>query len=267
MAPRVICVANQKGGVGKTTTSVSLAHGLALCGMRVLLVDLDPQGHVAFSLGLEKSPGLYRALVEEIPLPELVRPARERLDILPGDKRTEKAKRYLVTANFRERILADLLSASAYQVAILDMAPSLDILHVAALVASDWVLIPTKLESMAVDGVNEALRSIGEVASQGRRLGYNILPTFFDRTTRETPLQLRELAKAFGGRVWPPIPQDTRAREAPAYGQTLWEYAPASPAAAGYASEKGRLGGYAGALKKLQELLHEHETPCTPEHA
>jgi len=267
MTPCVICVANQKGGVGKTTTSVSLAHGLALCGVRVLLVDLDPQGHVAFSLGLKKSPGLYRALVEDAPLAEVAQPARERLDILPGDKRTEKAKRYLMTVNFRERVLADLLAGCTYQVVILDTAPSLDVLHVAALVASDWVLIPTKLESMAVDGVNEALRSVGEVISQGRCLGYSILPTFYDRTTRETPLQLRELVRAFGAHVWPPIPQDTRAREAPAYGQTLWEYAPASPAAAGYAGEKGRLGGYTDTLKKVQELLYEHETARTPQHA
>lgn len=257
MRPRVICVANQKGGVGKTTTSVSLAHGLALSGINVLLVDLDPQGHVAFSLGIDKSPGLYQVIVEKTKLHNAVINARNHLDILPGDKHTENVKRYLTMLNFRERILVDTLAPGEYQLIILDMAPSLDVLHVAALIASDWVLIPTKLDAMAVDGVSEALRSIGEVASHGHPLGYTILPTFFDRTTKETLHQLRELVKGFGTRVWPPIPVDTRAREAPAFGQTLWEYSPTTPAIVGYPGEKERVGGYTTTLNRLQELLYD----------
>ena len=257
MPPKVMSVANQKGGVGKTTTSVSLAHGLARAGVNVLLVDLDPQGHVAFSLGLEKSPGLYQVVVSGNSITATATRARENLDILPGDKHTENVKRHLMTLNFRERILADILAACDHQVIILDMAPSLDVLHVTALMASDWVLIPTKLDAMAVDGVNEALRTIGEVARHGHPLGYTILPTFFERTTTETLHQLRELVKAFGNRVWPPIPNDTRAREAPAFGQTLWEYSPTTPAIAGYLGDKGRVGGYNTTLDRVQELLHD----------
>jgi len=252
-----ISIANHKGGVGKTTTALTLGHGLAQNGFRTLLVDLDPQGHVAFALGLDKAPGLYRLIVEEAPLSEVVLNVRENLDIIPGDKRTEAAKRYVTTLNFRERILLNLLEGVDYDVVLLDTAPSLDVLHVAALMASDWVIIPTKLDAMAVDGVNEILRSMGEIVRNGggRLKGYNILPTFFDRTTKETALQLREVVDAFGARVWPPIPQDTRAREAVAFGKTLWEYTPNSPSVIGYPSQNRRVGGYINALERTLEVL------------
>jgi len=214
----ILTIANQKGGVGKTTTAVTIAHGLAIAGRHVLLVDLDPQGHVAFSLGKPKEPGLYRLIVDEEPVEKVAVPVRENLEVIPGDKRTEKAKRTVAISNFPTETIARALKQADYDVVILDLAPSLDMLHVSALMASDWVLIPTKLDAMAVDGVNEVLRSMAEVVDRGRRLGYSILPTFFDRTTKETVVQLHALIETFQEHVWPPIPQDTKAREAPAFG-------------------------------------------------
>ncbi len=249
----IITLANQKGGVGKTTTAVTLAHGLALQGQRTLLVDLDPQGHVAFALGAEKSPGLYRLIVDEDPIDQVSVSCRSNLDIIPGDKRTEKAKRSVVISNFPTESIRRVLKHAEYDVILLDMAPSLDVLHVSALMASDWVLIPTKLDALAVDGVNEVLRSMAEVVERGHRLGYSILPTFFDRTTRETLHQLKALVGTFNQHVWPPIPQDTRAREAPAYGKTLWEYCPRSPAVIGYG--ENQVGGYASTLSRLMEVI------------
>jgi len=253
MPAKVICIANQKGGVGKTTSAVTLAHGLAMTGQHTLLVDLDPQGHVAFALGAEKAPGFYRLVVHEEPVPNIAVHIRENLDIIPGDKKTEKAKRSVVLSNFPAEIMERVLENAAYDVVLLDLAPSLDVLHVSALLASEWVLIPTKLDAMAVDGVNEVLRSMGEVAERGHRLGYSILPTFFDRTTRETILQLTTLVQTFQDHVWPPIPQDTKAREAPAFGRSLWEYCPRSPAVIGYEG-KGETG-YASTLRRLLEAL------------
>ena len=153
-------------------------------------------------------------------------------------------------------ILSEQLHRSGYQVVLLDMAPSLDVLHVNGLVASDWVLIPTRLDALAVDGVKEILLTMGEVSNRGHAFqGYSILPTFFDRTTRETLSQLKELVQAFGSRVWPPIPQDTRVRESAAYGKTAWEYTPDTAAMLGYPNGKQRIGGYRQTLDRLLEVL------------
>lgn len=254
---KILAVANQKGGVGKTTTAVTLAQALTLQGKSVLLADLDPQGHVATALGLEKSDGLYRRLVDHEPLAGVVQPARPSLDILPGNKRTEAAKRHLTTLDFRERALSDALQGAPYDLVILDCAPSFDVLHVAALMASDFLVIPTRLDHLAIDGVNELLASVGQVRQMGGHAELaGILPTFFDRQTKETAEQMRSLAEAFGAYVWPPIPQDTRAREAPAYGQTLLEYAPRSTAVIGYAGDhEARIGGYLAAFARLVETL------------
>jgi chromosome partitioning protein len=253
----IIPFANQKGGVAKTTSAVTLGHGLSEKGLHTLIVDTDPQGHVAFSFGMEKTPGFYRLIVEEESLKNVIVHARSHLDIIPGDKRSEKVKRYVASLDYREAVLSDVLSDSDYDVIILDTAPSLDVLHVAALVTADWLLIPTKLDAMAVDGVNEILKSYAEVMRHGGHIqGYTILPTFFERVTRETVTQLRELVDAFGSHVWPPIPADTKAREAVACGQTLWEYAPSSPAIIGSSDGDKLIGGYAQALKRLMEVVN-----------
>lgn len=253
---KIISFANQKGGVGKTTTAVTLAHGLARRGRRTLLVDLDPQGHTAYALGLDKSPGLYRLICLDETLAGTVLKARENLDVLPGDKRSETVKRHITLSDFRESILADILRAARYDCILIDMAPSLDVLHVNGLVASDWVVIPTRLDALAIDGVKEILLTMGEVGQRGHGFqGFSILPTFFDRTTRETFTQFKEVIKAFGGHVWPPIPQDTRVREASAYGKTPWEYAPDSPAVTGYLDHRQRIGGYQQVLDRLMEVI------------
>lgn len=252
----IVAFANQKGGVGKTTTAVTLAHGLASQGRRTLLVDLDPQGHAAFALGLEKSPGLYRLIVMEEPLEHVIVNARPNLDVLPSDKRTEKVKRQITLSDFREGILSDILRAANYDVVLIDMAPSLDVLHINGLVASDWVVIPTRLDALAVDGVKEILLTMGEVGQRGHNFqGYSIVPTFFDRTTRETLAQFKEIVRAFSQRVWPPVPQDTRVREAAAFGKTPWEYAPDSAAMVGYMDNRQRVGGYRQVLQRLMEVL------------
>ena len=254
---KIISFANQKGGVGKTTTAVTLAHGLARLGLRTLLVDLDPQGHVAVALGLPKAPGLYQLICLDEPLNRIVVNARPNLDILPSDKRTEKVKRQITLSDFRETVLAETLRKSSYDVILMDMAPSLDVLHLNGLVASDWVIVPTRLDALAVDGVKEILLTMGGITQKGYHFqGYSILPTFFDRTTRETLSQFKDVARTFGSRVWPPIPQDTRARESTAYGKTLWEYSPDSHAMQGYPDGRQHVGGYRQILDRVMEVIN-----------
>ena len=256
-----IAIANQKGGTGKTTTAITLAHRLAMDGYRVLLVDTDVQGHVATALGLDKAPGIYRLVQWYQDLGDLlVVQARENLDVIPGDKTTEPAKRILASMDFRERILADALEelAEGYDVAVIDCAPSVDVLHVAALVAADRLVVPTKLDYLAVDGVNEVLASLAEIKRRSSAAPdlLGVLPTFFDRQTNETLVQLKTLVNAFGRHVLPPIPVDTRLREAPAYGQTIWEYAPRSRSVVGVVNGNGTaVGGYAQFVERVKERL------------
>ncbi|MBA4385142.1 MAG: hypothetical protein C0410_10440 [Anaerolinea sp.] len=254
---KIFAFANQKGGVGKTTTAVTLADGLARMKVKTLLVDLDPQGHLALSFGLEKSPGLYRLIYLDEPLEKVVINISPNLDLVPGDKQTEKVKRQITLSDFRETILADILHDADYDAVLLDMAPSLDVLHINGLIAADWVVIPTRPDALALDGVKEILTTMAEINQNGHRYrGYSILPTFFDRTTRETFLQFQELAKTFGEHLWPPIPQDTRVRETVAYGKTLWDYSPNSVSMNGYKDGKQRLGGYKQVLARMLEAIN-----------
>lgn len=255
-------VVNQKGGTAKTTTAVTLAHALAMESRRVLIIDTDPQGHVAVALGLEKAPGI-RALVdranyntnEALPIVQ----ARPNLWMLPSDKTTEMAKRTLTGMSFRERILQMTLQGleQAFDIAVIDCAPSLDVLHVAAIVAAQWIVIPTRLDFLAVDGVNEVIRSMVQIRQAGsvvpRVLG--ILPTFYDRQTSETLLQLRALASTFQALVLAPIPTDVHLREAPAHGQTIWEYAPTSRSVVGMDLGNSHRGGYKEFMDRIRSVL------------
>ncbi len=251
----IISVANQKGGVGKTTTTVNLGDLFAREGFRVLIVDTDVQGHVALSLGKQKGPGLYTVLIEKAPIDDAVIEGRPNLDVIASDKRTEIAKLILTGQSFRERALIQALEHADYELILIDLAPSLDILHVAALLASQFVVIPTRLDLLALDGVNELIRSIHELNQQGAGIqDYRILPTFYDRITRETHTNLQLLVQTFGVRVLPPIPQDVKAREASSYGQTLMEYAPTCPAMIGLG--KGHPGGYWLAQQRLKEVIY-----------
>lgn len=224
---RTIAIANQKGGVGKTTTAVTLAHDLARKGYTTVLVDLDAQGNAAACLGLSPAPGLYKLLLGLAPLDELLTEARPGLDLwlLASDASTAKVKTALAAEPYRESILARALAPLEADFIILDCGPSRDLLHDLAHHAAGEVVIPTACDHLSLAGVKQQLDSLQIVQEHGHSIEcLAILPTFYDSVTTESQANLRRLVDAFGPLVLPAIPRATRLREAPAVGQTLWEY-------------------------------------------
>ena len=253
-----LAIVNQKGGVGKTTTAVTLAHGLARAGARVLLVDLDAQGNVADSLGMDKQGDLYDLLVNGGTSTRIT--TRSGLRVVLSDKTTVQAKQIVMGKAFSEYALQKALGAlnDGYvcDFAVLDVAPGVDVLQIGALVAADGFIIPVALDHLAVVGAADALASFAslrEMQLGGQFLG--VLPTFWERTTSESHAQLVALAHQFGRWVWPPVPKDTKVREAPAHGQTLWEYAPDCRALRGVEFAGGHQGGYTSVLARFKEAL------------
>lgn len=252
----IFAVVNQKGGVGKTTSAVTLAHGLAIRGYTVLLVDLDAQGNAADVLGLDKRSALYELLVKRDVAAAISPSGRERLDVILGDHRTVEIKQILAGTSFREYKLAEALrEIEGYEVIILDVAPGVDVLQIGSLVACSHFIIPVALNHLAVVGASDALASTASLnqvgAFKGQFLG--ILPTMWERSTKESHAQLEILAGQFGPLVWPPVPLDVKAREAPAYGRTLWEYAPRTRALIGVQMGNCLIGGYVQVLQRLQK--------------
>jgi len=262
---KTLAIVNQKGGVAKTTTAVTVAAGLAREGFRVLLVDLDAQGNVSDALGLAKQGGLYELLFGVVER-AVVRSREERLTVVPSDHSTVEVKARLTGMSFREYKLQQALeradsSTGPYDVCVLDTAPGVDVLQVGALVACTHFIIPVALEHLAVVGAGDLLASVASLqqvgAFRGRCLG--ILPTLWEQTTREGRGQLEALVKGYGRLVWPPVPVDVKAAEAPRAGRTLWEYAPGTRALAGafVRTDEGekRVGGYGCVLARLRREL------------
>lgn len=251
----ITAVANQKGGVCKTTTAVSLGYYFAFHNRRTLIVDFDVQGQVSSFLGIKKANGLYRLLVDEEPLDQVIVNTRPNLDIIPNDKSNEKLVAHMMQVSFREFSIAQALeSADDYEIVILDMPPSSNILHVAALVASDYVIIPANMEWPALEGVTEeiaTIRSLGRIPGVTPPQLIGVLPTKYERRPNDTKENVIKLQKAIGNdQVLPPIPKDVHMSEAIGRGLTIWEYAPNSTSAVGYkngsqvCNSKGNVGGY-----------------------
>ena len=264
-----LAVANQKGGTGKTTTAVTLAHKLAIDGYRTVLIDTDPQGHVSAALGLKKAPGIKSLVGWDTGMRRdiLIVQARKGLDVIPSDLTTTDAKSMLVSSvEYREFLLTRVIDAFCreYDVVIIDCAPSVDVLQRAALIAADWLVIPTRLDYLAVDGVREVVTFLRDESQKMRHGNQHmaklmcVLPTFYDRRTKETRAQLLVLASIFRARglLSAPIPVDVKLREAPAFGASIWEYAPGTRSIVGIEGSNGRLyGGYSSFVERVKRVL------------
>ncbi len=236
---RAIAMINQKGGTAKTTTAVSVAAGFAQLGHRTLLVDLDPQGNVGVSLGLQAPRTAYHLLCREARAELCVVPARKNLDVIISDHSLAAAEIELARLSESERIhrLEDVLAPlNDYEYIIFDCAPALSILNQNALFFSREVLIPVSCDYLALVGVRQVLRTLRRVSEQtGRDVTVaGVLPTFYDTRNKLCLEALTYLRKTFGSRALPPVRVNTKLAEAPCVKKTIFEHAPESHGARDY---------------------------------
>jgi len=241
---RRIAVLNQKGGTGKTTTSVNLAAGFADAGYRTLLLDLDAQGNVAVSLGLSAKRSLYHVLCEDADPTNCIINVAPNLDALISTTALAQAEVKLVNMREREKVLRDRLqSITDYDFAVLDCAPSLSVLNQNALVYADQILIPVSCDYLSLVGVKQILRTLRRV-NELLLHPVSILvvvPTFYDMRTRISVDSVNTLRAYFKSRVLHPIRVNTRLKEAPSHKKTIFEYAPDSHGADDYRALVARI--------------------------
>ncbi|USG99443.1 AAA family ATPase [Thermococcus argininiproducens] len=237
----VISIANQKGGVGKSTTAINLSAALALKGKKVLLVDMDPQGATTIGLGLrEATPTIYNVIIDEAEMEEaIVETSIEGLHLIPSNIALSGAEIELSSQIGREYILRNKLAQirDLYDYVIIDTPPSLGVLTMNSLVASDEVIIPIQAEYYALEGIALLLKAIRLVRD---RLGIPLeirgfLITMFDRRTNLSKEVREEVKRTFGEKVFKTmIPRNVRLAEAPSYGKPIFLYAPDSRGAKAY---------------------------------
>ena len=225
---RKIAIANRKGGVGKTTTAVNLAHGLSLSGSKVLLIDTDTQGHCSRLLGVDPERGLAELIDGICTSSEALIEARESLFLLAGSKKLELTIKDISQRTYRvEYVLADALKPyeGKFNYVIVDTSPGFSQLNINVFFYVQEVLVPVSMEVLALDGFKDFLNEI-EVIGQytGVEIRY-IVPTFYDRRVSKSEEILGQLQKRFGDLVTRPVRYSTRLSEAPAWGQTIYEFA------------------------------------------
>lgn len=240
--PRILSVANQKGGVGKTTTSVNLATALSAIGQRVLLIDLDPQGNASTGLGIKRA-GLrtstYDVIFEDASVEETVKQTKvPGLDVLPSSIHLSGAEIELVGARQREfRLSKALRRPMGYDYVIIDCPPSLSLLTLNALVASDSIVVPLQCEFYALEGLSHLVKTVERVKKNfNEKLTiHGVVLTMFDKRNNLSEAVANDVREYFGDTVYKTvIPRNVRLSEAPSYGLPAIIYDMRCPGAAAY---------------------------------
>ena len=240
---RVLAIANQKGGVGKTTTAINLAASLAANDLRVLVIDSDPQGNATTGLGVAKDakrPSLYHVILGDAPPGEaIVATECEGLDLISADKNLVGANLEMVGIGNREYRLRERIAAirERYRFIIIDCPPALDLLTLNALIAADAILIPIQCEFFALEGISELMDTIDRIReSFGHPLKIEgILLTMFDDRTNLTRQVAADLKEFFREEIFRTvIPRSIRLAEAPSFGKPILTYDPRSRGAESY---------------------------------
>lgn len=242
MLAQVFCIANQKGGVGKTTTAVNLAASLTGLGCRTLLVDLDPQGNATMGSGVDKTEveqSVYPVLLGLSSLKESVLQSPAGYDLLPANRELAGAEVELVSIDRREHRLRDALASvsSEYDVVLIDCPPSLSLLTLNGLCSAHGVVIPMQCEYFALEGLSDLVNSIkrvhGGLNKELKIIG--LLRVMFDPRMTLSQQVSEQLLKHFGDRVFNTvIPRNVRLAEAPSHGQSVLAYDPSSRGAVAY---------------------------------
>ena len=240
---KVIAIANQKGGVGKTTTAVNLSASVAAQGKRVLILDLDPQGNTTSGYGISKrtvQAGTYQLLIGENTAEEALCHTDYQVDVIPSNIQLSGAAIELVEMDKRESRLRQALApiADRYDYIFIDCPPALDLLTLNGLCAADTVLVPMQCEFFALEGLSELMSTVRTVKKM-----YNkyielegVLLTMYDGRLNLTLQVVQEVKKFFGDKVYATtIPRNVRLAEAPSYGMPVNYYDPASKGTAAYA--------------------------------
>lgn len=257
--PRIIAVANQKGGVGKTTTAINLAAGLVDAGMRVLVVDLDPQGNASTGLGIdaaERDTTVYDLLIDEASLGEVIRKTEiDGLCIVPATVDLSSADIELISNEKRSFLLHDALRQTAmddygWDYVLIDCPPSLNLLTVNAMIAAHSILIPLQSEFFALEGVSQLMLTIREVrqtANPSLRIEGVVL-TMYDRRNNLSQQVEQDARDNLGDLVFDTkIPRNVRVSEAPSYAMPVLQYDPQSQGAKAY-------------VALAQELISKNQT-------